>query len=113
MDDPTKKIIPPQSTDAEASLLGGILIDSDAIEKVADIVRASDFYDTKHRRIFEAITLLYENHSPIDVLTLSNKLEELDYLEDIGGASYLTELTNYVPTASHVPQYAEIVAQKS
>jgi replicative DNA helicase len=113
MEPSSNKTIPPQSTDAEASLLGAILIDSDAIVKVADIVTFEDFYDEKHRRIFEAIVTLYEQHSPIDVLTLSNKLDEMGFIEYIGGASYLTELTNYVPTASHVNQYADIVAQKA
>jgi replicative DNA helicase len=112
--DPSKnKSIPPQSLDAEASLLGAILIDSEAIVKVADIVKHDDFYDEKHNHIFSAIVHLYDNHSPIDVLTLSNKLQESGYLDMIGGASYLTELTNYVPTASNVNQYAEIVAQKA
>jgi replicative DNA helicase len=113
MDPTINKSIPPQSTDAEASLLGAILIDSDAIVKVADIVTFEDFYDEKHRRIFEAVVTLYEQHSPIDVLTLANKLTEMGFIEFVGGASYLTELTNYVPTASHVNQYADIVAQKA
>ena len=113
MDPLSSQTIPPQSTDAEASLLGAILIDSDAIVKVADAVTYDDFYDEKHRRIYEAIITLYEQHSPIDVLTLSNKLQEQGFLEFVGGASYLTELTNYVPTASHVNQYADIVAQKA
>lgn len=104
---------PPQNTDAEASLLGAILIDSDAIVKVADIVQAIDFYEERHQHIFEAILQLYEKHSPIDVLTLSDQLKNIGYLEMIGGPAYLTELTNYVPTAAHAEQYAEIVAQKA
>jgi replicative DNA helicase len=113
MDPSTNQTIPPQSTDAEASLLGAILIDSDAIVKIADVVTSDDFYDEKHRRIYEAVISLYELRNPIDVLTLSNKIQEQGFLEFIGGASYLTELTNYVPTASHVNQYADIVAQKA
>jgi replicative DNA helicase len=105
--------IPPQNLDAEASLLGALLIDSDAVVKVADIVSSVDFYDEKHQRIFEAISQLYERHSPIDVLTLTDQLKNNGLLDMIGGAAYLTELTNYVPTASHVEQYAEIVAQKA
>ncbi len=106
-------IIPPQNTDAEASLLGAILIDSDAIVKVADDVSAEDFYDPKNQRIYEAITNLYEKHSPIDVLTLSDQLKSSGYLDFVGGSAYLTELTNYVPTAAHVDQYASIVSQKA
>ena len=106
-------IIPPQNTDAEASLLGAILIDSDAIVKIADDVSADDFYDPKNQRIYEALVLLYEKHSPIDVLTLSDQLKNSGYLDFIGGSAYLTELTNYVPTAAHVEQYAGIVSQKA
>lgn len=111
--DNAKAIIPPQNTDAEASLLGAILIDSDALIKIADKVSAEDFYDERHRYIYEAILKLYDAHSPIDVLTLSNQLNSFGVLETVGGSSYLTELTNFVPTASHVEQYAEIVAQKA
>jgi len=106
-------IIPPQNTDAEASLLGAILIDADAIVKIADTVHANDFYDERHKRIFEAVSQLYEKHSPIDVLTLTNQLKTTGFLDMVGGASYITELTNFVPTAAHVEQYAEIVAQKA
>ncbi|HUD03636.1 MAG TPA: replicative DNA helicase [Patescibacteria group bacterium] len=105
--------IPPQNTDAEASLLGAVLIDSDAIVRIADIVHEDDFYDERHQRIFEAVKKLYEKHRPIDVLTLSNQLKDDSFLDIIGGAAYLTELTNYVPTAAHVEHYAEIVAQKA
>lgn len=105
--------IPPQNVDAEASLLGAILIDSDAIVKIADTVSVTDFYDQKHQRIYEAALSLYERHSPIDVLTLTDKLRSTDFLDMVGGAAYLTQLTNHVPTAAHVEQYAEIVAQKA
>ena len=106
-------VLPPQNTDAEASMLGAILIDSDAIVRIADAVTAEDFYDERHQRIYESIKKLYEKHRPIDVLTLSNQLKEDGLLDVIGGASYLTELTNYVPTAAHVEHYADIVAQKA
>ncbi len=105
--------IPPQNTEAEASLLGAILIDTDAIVKIADLIRAEDFYEERHQRIYEAIVYLYERHSPIDVLTLSDQLKGTGFLDMVGGASYLTELTNFVPTATHVEQYAQIVSQKS
>lgn len=107
------KNLPPQNTEAEASLLGAVLIDSDAIVKVADIVRPEDFYDERHARIYEAVLQLYEKHSPIDVLTLSDQLRSTAMLDLVGGAGYLTELTNFVPTATHADRYAEIIAQKS
>lgn len=106
-------LIPPQSVDAEASLLGAILIDSDAIIKIVDIVHINDFYDERHGHIYAAIHKLYENRKPIDVLTLADELRANKLLERVGGAAYLTELTNYVPTAAHVEQYAAIVAQKA
>ena len=108
-----KPIIPPQNTEAEASLLGAILIDSDAIVKIADIISAEDFYDPKHGRIYEAISQLYEKHSPIDILTLSDQLKSTGFIDFVGGAGYLTELTNFVPTAAHAEQYAAIISEKS
>lgn len=105
--------LPPQNTDAEASLLGAILIDTDAIVKIADLVRPDDFYEERHQRIYEAILSLYEKHQPIDVLTLSDQLKGTGFLDIVGGATYLTELTNFVPTATHVEQYADIVSQKA
>lgn len=103
----------PQNTDAEASLLGAILIDKDAIVKIADSIAAHDFFDARHQHIYEAIVTLYEKRQAIDVLTLSDQLKNMGYLDMIGGPGYLTELTNFVPTAAHVEQYADIVAQKS
>lgn len=105
--------LPPQNPEAEASLLGALLIDSDAIVKIADVVNAEDFYDERHKHIYESIKKLYDKHSPVDVLTLSDQLKNNGLLDTIGGASYLTELTNFVPTAAHVVQYAEIVASKA
>jgi replicative DNA helicase len=105
--------IPPQNTQAEASLLGAILIDSDAMVKIADSIAVQDFYDERHQRIYEAAKQLYERHQPIDVLTLTDQLKSHDLLDIVGGAAYLTELTNYVPTATHVEKYADIVAQKA
>jgi replicative DNA helicase len=104
---------PPQNAEAEASLLGALLIDSEAIVKIADTISASDFYDKKHDRIYEAMIRLYESHQALDVLTLADQLRNNGYLEMVGGPAYLTELTNFVPTASHVEQYAEIVSQKA
>jgi replicative DNA helicase len=113
MDSPTVTGPPPQNIEAEASLLGALLIDTDAIVKIADTVNAVDFFDPRHHRIYEAIKHLYEHHESIDVLTLSDRLRNSGHLDSVGGPAYLTELTNFVPTASHVEQYAEIVAQKA
>lgn len=104
---------PPNNIEAEASLLGAILIDTDAIVKIADSISVDDFYDRRHARIFEAMSVLYEKRSPIDVLTLADQLKGTGFLDMVGGASYLAELTNFVPTAAHVEQYAGIVGQKA
>lgn len=106
-------VVPPQNVEAESSLLGALLIDSDAIVKVADIVSATDFYDERHARIYEAALALYNRHSPIDVLTLSDQLQSTGMIDLVGGAQYLSELTTLVPTAAHADRYAEIIAQKA
>ncbi|MBD3359547.1 MAG: replicative DNA helicase [Candidatus Buchananbacteria bacterium] len=105
--------LPPQNIEAEQSLLGSLLIDKDAIIKIADIVNANDFYQDKHRLIFEAMLDLYGKREPIDLLTLANRLTEKEQLKETGGRSYLASLSNMVPTSSHVIYYAEIVQKKS
>jgi len=109
----TTTALPPQNLDMEASLLGSLLIDGDSFIKIADSVQADDFYDERHRAIFAAMRLLHDKRSPVDILTLSEQLRAGGQLDSIGGASYLTELTNTVPTASHLEQYAETVADKA
>ena len=105
--------IPPQSIDAEMSLLGAILIDDDVLADVSETVKPQDFYDKRHQLIFKSMMHLYEQHKPVDLLTLTEELKKTDNFETIGGSTYLTELTNYVPTAAHAASYAEIVAQKA
>lgn len=105
--------IPPQNLDAEMSMLGAVLIDEDVLANITDKIKAIDFYDKRHESIFAAMIRLYERHQPVDLLTLSDELKRRDELELIGGSAYLTELTNYVPTAAHAEAYAELVAQKA
>lgn len=112
---PTKKSqlkIPPQNLEAEQAVLGSLLIDKNAIFRVADLLVSSDFYFPAHEKIYEAILALYEKRQPIDVMSLGNFLKEKELLKDIGGSSYLAELTNLVSTASHVEHYAGIVKEK-
>ncbi len=104
---------PPQNTEAEAGLLGSIMVDGEAIDKIADQVSAEDFYVEKNRLIFNAMLELYEKRDPLDILTLSNKLESSGDLAKVGGAGYLSELVEGVPTAAHVVHYAGIVAHKA
>jgi replicative DNA helicase len=104
---------PPQNPQAEESFIGSLLLDKDAIIKVADIIHIDDFYVEKNGMIYEAILKLFEKREPLDVVTLSEELEKQGTLKEIGGASYLTDLVNGVPTAAHVVNYAKIVAQKA
>lgn len=103
----------PSSVDMEASVLGAVIIDADAIVKIADIVRNVDFYDDRHRLIYEACLRLYEQQTPIDILTLSEELRTEGVLQEVGGSAYLTQLTNTVPTSTNAEQYASVVATKS
>src|SRR3989338_6930299 len=92
--------IPPQNLEAEKSLLGSILLDKDAMIKIADMVDADDFYKNAHQYIFEIMLELYGKNEPIDVLTMANRLEETGVLEKIGGGSYLVGKTKAGPPAS-------------
>lgn len=105
--------IPPQNLDAEMSLIGAILIDEESLADVSEITNARDFYDKRHQMIFDAMMRLFEHHKPVDLLTVTDELKKKDQLEDVGGSKYLTELTNYVPTAAHASAYADMVAQKA
>lgn len=105
--------IPPHSLEAEKSTLGALLVDKDAIVKIADVLQDDDFYHEKHAIIYRAVLELFNKRNPIDVLTLTSLLEDKKELDQVGGASYIAELTSEVPTASHIFQYATIVKQKS
>lgn len=105
--------VPPHSEEAEKSTLGSLLIDKDAIIKIADLLKPDDFYLSSHEMIYSAILELFEKRSAIDILTLTTTLENREQLDKIGGSSYLAELANEVPTSTHVFQYGLIVKQKS
>lgn len=113
MSDIDQTKIPPQNLEAEQSLLGSLLIDRNAFDKIADIIHPDDFYKNAHRHIYEALQLLYSKQEPIDLLTATNVLEEKNELEKIGGRSYLVTLSSAVPTSSHIVQYANIVKKKA
>jgi replicative DNA helicase len=101
--------IPPHSTEAEESVLGALLLDRDAIIAIAEFLKPDDFYDDRHRDIFKCALELYEERTPIDVLTISERLKKLKSLKKIGGTSYLAGLVNRVPTAAHIEHYGKIV----
>ncbi|MCF7845618.1 MAG: replicative DNA helicase [Candidatus Peribacteraceae bacterium] len=106
-------VVAPHSLEAERGVLGSLLIDKDAMIRIADLVKADDFYDPRHSKVFAAMSELFSSHSPIDLLTLSQKLKDKKILKDIGGRGYLAELTEETPTASHILEYAKIVKEKS
>ncbi len=104
--------LPPQSIEAEMSLLGGLMLDKDAIAKVADFLEPRDFYRGSHQLIYQVMQELFEKGDPIDILSVSSRLKEKNQLEQVGGTTYFTEIINTVPTASHVLSYAKIVQKK-
>jgi len=105
--------VPPQNIDAEKSLLGAVLIDEETLADISEHVTAKDFYEKRHGIIYSGMMRLYEKHKPVDLLTLTEELKRKNEIEIVGGSAYLTELTNYVPTAAHAEAYAELVAQKA
>lgn len=105
--------IPPQSLEAEQALLGSVCLRPEAIHEVNDIVREDDFYADKHRTIWRTMMELVSKATPIDLLSLSSRLKDAGSLERVGGASYLSELVQLVPSASNVRHYAAIVQKKS
>ncbi len=105
--------IPPHSPEAEESLLGSLLIDKDAIIKIADNLAADDFYRDAHKIIFESVKELYSNQEPIDIITLSNKLSDKNKLDKIGGRSYLAKLSGAVATSGNIVNYANIIQKKA
>ncbi len=105
--------VAPHSLEAERGVLGSLLIDKDAMIKIADLVTPGDFYEPKHEKIFEAVSELFTINTPIDLITLSQKLKDKKNLKTVGGRSYLAELTEETPTSSHIFEYAKIVKSKS
>ncbi|MCP5142234.1 MAG: replicative DNA helicase [Gammaproteobacteria bacterium] len=114
LDPGTEKLkVPPHSIEAEQSVLGGLMLDNLAWEKVVDILAGDDFYRRDHRLIFSALTSLADSGQPCDVVTVSEWLETRKQLEDAGGLSYLGALANNTPSAANVRAYAEIVRERS
>jgi replicative DNA helicase len=105
--------LPPQSIEAEQSVLGAVLIDRDAMIEIADFLKPEDFYRQAHGRIYAVMLDLSERREPIDIVTVSEALERSGDLEAVGGRAYLGTLSNSTPTAVHAAQYARIVERKS
>lgn len=105
--------VPPQSVEAEQAVLGSVFLDSDAIVEAMEYIEAKDFYRRSHQTIFQIMIDLNNRSEAIDAIIIKEHLEQKNMLEDIGGVSYLSELTLSVPTAANVGYYAKIVEQKS
>lgn len=105
--------IPPHSDDAEQSILGSALLSKDALMNIMEVVTADDFYNEKHREIFDAISDLYRKSSPVDTLTVSEELNKRNSLEMVGGRAYIAALSVAVPSTSNAEEYARIVAEKA
>ncbi|MHB8622908.1 MAG: replicative DNA helicase [Sulfuricaulis sp.] len=105
--------VPPQSIEAEQSVLGGLLLENQSWDRIADIITADDFYRREHRIIFNSISSLCEENSPADVVTVSEWLERSGELEIAGGLAYLGSLANNTPSAANIVAYAAIVRENS
>ena len=105
--------LPPQSIEAEQSVLGGLLLDNTAWDRISDIVGEHEFYRSDHRLIFNHIVLLIENGKPADVLTVAESLERSGKLEEAGGQTYLGSLSMNTPSAANIRRYAEIVRERA
>src|SRR3954470_14881840 len=105
--------VPPHSVEAEQSLLGGLLIDNQAWEKIADLVSIDDFYRDDHRRIFRHIGKLIENNRPADVVTVLESIEGSEDKDKTGGVAYLGSLSQNTPSALNIRRYAELVRERA
>ncbi len=105
--------VPPQNLEAERSVLGGILLENQAIPNVMEILLDEDFYRDAHRKIYQAMTDLFERNEPVDLITLTEEVNRKGALQDVGGAVYLAALADEVPTAANILYYARIVKEKS
>ena len=105
--------IPPHSMEAESSVLGGLLLDNKSWEQVADLLSEGVFYRYEHRQVYLAIQALINASRPADVITVYEHLQSIGKAEEVGGLGYLNSLAQYVPSASNIRRYAEIVRERA
>jgi replicative DNA helicase len=105
--------VPPHSQEAEQSVLGALMLDNRAWDRIADRISADDFYRNDHRLIFSVMAHLVERHQPLDVLTLTEALKAREQLTAIGGEAYLYELAKNTPSSANIIAYADIVREQS
>nr|MBP6722957.1 replicative DNA helicase [Bacteroidia bacterium] len=104
--------IPPQALEMEQAVLGALLLEKDALNKIVDVVRPEMFYKESNKLIYESVNKLFQNSEPIDLLTVKNHLSTTGMLEAAGGVYYLTELTSKVASAANIEYHARVIAQK-
>src|SRR3954464_1250458 len=105
--------VPPHSVEAESSVLGGLLLDNGAWDRVADLLTDSDFYRYEHKLIYASVGALVNGSRPADVITVHEHLQSIGKADEVGGLVYLNALAQYVPSASNIRRYAEIVRERS
>lgn len=105
--------IPPQSMEAEKSVLGAAMLSKDALYSVMEVVRASDFYSKIHKEIYEAITTLYKQSKPVDAITVTEELKKRNTIDMVGGRAYVFSLSSDVPSTANAGEYGKIVAEKA
>ncbi|MGQ9724314.1 MAG: replicative DNA helicase [Tepidimonas sp.] len=105
--------VPPHSLEAESSVLGGLLLDNGAWDRVADLVCETDFYRPEHQLVFKSIAALVNGNKPADVITVYEHLASLGRADDVGGLAYLNQLAQFVPSAANIRRYAEIVRERA
>ncbi len=105
--------VPPQNIEAEKSLLGAILLSDDSFSSALELVKANDFYDPRHAKIFASMTRLFEAQRKIDLITLTTELGNQKLLKEVGGRAYVSDLETFVPISSHAEDYAKLVAEAS
>lgn len=105
--------IPPQSLEAEQSVLGCMLLDKEVIPNITEVLKSEDFYRDDHKEIFEAVMDLFERAEPVDLITISDQLKQRGTLDKVGGLEYLTNIATSVPTTANARHYAKIVEEKS
>lgn len=105
--------VPPQNIEAEQSVIGAVLLENDALIQALETLKSEDFYHEAHRQIFLCMMELYEKNEPADLITLTESLRKKNKLEEVGGASYLADISDKIPTAANIEYYTKIVKEKS
>ena len=105
--------VPPQNIEAEESLLGGLFVDPESMNKVVDIIAPEDFYKDIHSKIYGLMLALYENNEPVDIITVTSLARDKGLLEKIGGITYLNNLVDLMPSAANITYYAKIIREKA